>query len=77
LNLTQLGNEYLEQEKRLRQRIKQLRPQLKTLRGDDHRLMVARLQSLYYMALDCRVTGLYLKNYYEGENGRGTQNYPS
>lgn len=77
MNLTQLGEQYLEQEKAIHERIHALRPQLKTLRGDDHREMVARLQSLYYMAQDCRETGLYLKYYYREDLRYGTQTYKS
>ena len=71
MTLMELGEEYLRQELVVRKRIAQLRPALKTARGEEHRALESRIGLLYAMARDCRHTGDYLKFYYGGDcNGQ-------
>lgn len=65
MTLNQLGQQYLEQEKIIKSRITQIRPLLKTLRGNEHKAVLNRINILYSMARDCRETGDYLKLYYK------------
>lgn len=67
MTLQELGNQYLEEEKKLREKIRQLRAMM-TEKGYDRDLEM-RLQDLYTTAINLRSTGEYLINYYaEGDN---------
>lgn len=67
MTLNQLGKQYLEEEKNLRERINTLREQLANLRGRERVEAEQRLASLYSMALDTHRIGMYLINYYDEE----------
>jgi len=62
--LWELAEEYLEEERALKDRIRELRERSKWLRGDDSRLMAARIDDMIRMAHECKRVGGYLKNYY-------------
>jgi len=62
--LRELAEEYLEQERAIRQRVQELKQRAATLRGEDSRLMAARIEDLIRMAWECRRVGGYLKHYY-------------
>ena len=70
MTLAELGQQYLEQDVALRERIAQLKTRLPSLRGEASREMEARIRSLYEMARDCRRIGQYLSHYYD-EKVRG------
>ncbi len=67
MTLNQLGKQYLEEEKRVRDRITELRKELLQLRGRAKIEMEQRIASLYSMALDTHRIGVYLMNYYDVE----------
>lgn len=63
MTLKELGYQYLEQEKQLRARLKELQQQ-----GDEENPVLRR--RMYYLtreALECRKIGRYLITYYEEE----------
>lgn len=64
MTLSELGNEYIEQSVFIRNQIKELRPKLKTLRGNELLELRRRLARLYQMSLDCRKIGEHLQDYY-------------
>ena len=66
--LEELGNQYIEQSEVLRHRIDSLRPQLKNLRGRKLKELEKRIFVLYENAYQLKSTGLYLKNYYSGDD---------
>ncbi len=67
MTLNELGMQYLDEERRIRERIDELRLTLTTLRGRERVETEQRLTALYSMALDTHRIGVYLMNYYEGE----------
>ena len=71
MTLYELGNEYLRSTETVQNRIKQLRPHLKGLTGDEEQVLRMRLRGLYTMAGDCKATGIRLQSYY----GEGTQKW--
>ncbi|MDD6284175.1 MAG: hypothetical protein PUB05_02295 [Firmicutes bacterium] len=64
MNITQLGEEYLQEAERLRRRIDELRVLLKSSRGKEHLQLERQINAYYKMAEDCYNTGTYLKFYY-------------
>lgn len=70
MTLAQLGEQYLEQEKVLRGRIRQLNEEKKSLRGREMCDLSRRVAQLYAMAIQNHRIGVYLTNYYkEGAYG--------
>ncbi len=67
MTLNQLGMQYLDEEKRIRRRIDEVRAGLPELRGRKRVESEQRLAALYAMALDAHRIGVYLMNYYESE----------
>ena len=62
--LWDLSEEYLEQERLIKARVLELKQRIKHLRGEESRLMAARIEELTRMYYDCRRIGRYLRNYY-------------
>ncbi len=67
MTLNQLGRQYLEEEKNIRQRICCLRNEIEPMRGRQRIEAEQRLNALYSMALDTHRIGKYLINYYDAE----------
>lgn len=68
MELTALGQEYLEQEKEVRKMVRGVLDKLKVTHDADARMeLKRRLSVLYTMAGDCRATGNYLLHYYDRE----------
>ena len=65
MTLAQLGEEYLDQERILRDRIDRLNEEAKRLRGREKCDLSRRAALLYAMAQDAHRIGMYLKQYYE------------
>ncbi len=65
MTLTQLGEQYLQQEKVIRGRIQELNAQMHKVKGRRMCDLSKRIASLYSMALDSHRTGIYLINYYK------------
>lgn len=65
MTLAQLGEQYLQQEKVIRGRIKELNAQMHKVRGRKMCDLSKRIAMLYSMALDTHRTGVYLINYYK------------
>ncbi|MEE1186119.1 MAG: hypothetical protein UHN02_01885 [Acutalibacteraceae bacterium] len=68
ITLEQLGEQYIEQSEILRRRVDSLRPQLKMLKGRQLKELEKRIFVLYDNAHQLKTTGLYLKNYYTGDD---------
>ncbi len=64
MTLYELGTQYVEQSVEIREQIKELRPKLKTLSGNELLELRRNLASLYQMSLDCRKIGEHLQSYY-------------
>lgn len=64
MTLEQLGMQYLEEEKRIRERIKELRELFK---NEPDRDLEMRITDLYTTAINLHSTGEYLINYYKKE----------
>ncbi len=67
LSLKVLGNEYISESKKIRNRIRELRIELKNLSGKRREEMNRRISSLYDSAREANATGNYLFNYYGEE----------
>ncbi len=65
MTLAQLGEQYLQQEKVIRGRIRELNAQMHTVKGRRMCDLSKRIALLYSMALDSHRTGIYLINYYK------------
>jgi hypothetical protein len=65
MTLMELGTEYMEQSESIRTQIRNLRPSLNNLSGQELLDMRRKITSLYQMSLDCRRIGEHLKNYYD------------
>lgn len=64
MTLQQLGYQYLEEEKKIREKIRQLR---ELLGEEKDRDLEMRIQDLYTTAINLHSTGEYLVNYYQQE----------
>ena len=62
MTLQQLGYQYLEEEQKIREKIRQLR---ELLGQEKDRDLEMRILYLYTTAINLRSTGEYLVNYYE------------
>ena len=65
MTLAQLGEQYLQQERVIRGRIRELNAQMQKAKGRRMCDLSKRIASLYSMALDSHRTGIYLINYYK------------
>lgn len=68
MTLSELGEEYLENSKKIREAILRLRPKLKILEGEERINLQRDLMTMYSIARDCRQIGDYLKNYYGSDD---------
>jgi len=64
MTIWELGQQYLMEEKTIREKISKLRPLLLNLEGKEKVDMEKRINSLYIMALNCKNTGDRLLYYY-------------
>lgn len=64
-SLKQLGMQYLESERLLRERIQKLRETEKAVSGKEEKELQTRILILITQARDCKRTAMELINYYE------------
>lgn len=64
MTLKELGAEYIQGADALRDRVRELRRYLPTMRGKARKELEARIRALYASAGDAREVGKYLIGYY-------------
>lgn len=67
MTLTELSQEYVQEEQKLTRQIDSFLPYAKSLSGDARREAYRRLACLYEMRRDVRMTAQTLANYYENK----------
>lgn len=67
MNLTELGKQYIEQSEFLYEQIRELRPRLKIETGFELLELRRNLKIMYDMALDMKLIGMDLIDYYANQ----------
>lgn len=67
MTLSELSQEYLQEEQKLTRQINSFLPYAKSLSGDARREAYRRLACLYEMRRDVRMTAQLLEHYYENK----------